>query len=78
MTAALAQFGASDDKEANLRAISSFTAQAAQNGASMLLLPEFSMFYAKTNHHSLIKTAAEPLDGSFVAALGALARRYGL
>lgn len=78
MTAALAQFGACADKSANLAAIGRFAQQAAENGASMLFLPEYSMFYAKMNRRSLNIQAAEPLDGPFVAALGGIARQYGL
>ena len=54
MTAALAQFGACADKSANLAAIGRFAQQAAENGASMLFLPEYSMFYAKMNRRSQI------------------------
>ena len=70
MTLALAQFGACADKGANLAAIERFAQQAAKSGASMLFLPEYSMYYAKTNRQSLNIRAAEPLDGAFVTALG--------
>lgn len=78
MTLALAQFGACADKGANLAAIERFAQQAAKSGASMLFLPEYSMYYAKTNRQSLNIRAAEPLDGAFATALGGIARRYGL
>ena len=78
MTLALAQFGSGTDKGKNLDAIRSFAQQAAKSGASMLFLPEYSMYYAKTNRQSLNMQAAEPLDGTFVSALGRMARRYGL
>lgn len=78
MTAALAQFGACADKQANLSVIDQFAQQAAQSGASMLFLPEYSMFYTKKDKQSLNAQAAEPLDGPFAAALGDIARRYGL
>nr|WP_297171435.1 nitrilase-related carbon-nitrogen hydrolase [uncultured Agathobaculum sp.] len=78
MKLALAQFGASSDKLQNLAVIRRFAEQAAKSGASMLFLPEYSMFYAKTNRHSLNKQAAEPLDGSFAAALGSIARQNSL
>lgn len=78
MTGALAQFGAAADKSANLRRIEAFAQQASKSGASMLFLPEYSMFYAKENRRSLMRQAAEPLDGPFAAALGAVARRHGL
>ena len=78
MTAALAQFGACADKQANLSAIEQFARQASKSGASMLFLPEYSMFYTKKDKQSLNAQAAEPLDGPFAAALGDIARRYGL
>lgn len=78
MKLALAQFGAGTDKAKNLDAIGSFAQQAAKSGASMLFLPEYSMFYTKTNNRSLNMQAAEPLDGAFVSSLGALARQHGL
>ncbi len=78
MTLALAQFGASDRKEENLCRIRLYAQKSAQSGASMLFLPEYSMFYAKTNRQSQNCEAAEPLDGAFVSALGAIAREAGL
>ena len=77
-TLSIAQFGASEDKAANLRRIESFAQQAAQSGAKMLFLPEYSMFCAKVNRRSSNIAAAEPPDGAFVSALGAIARRCGL
>ena len=78
MTLALAQFGSGTDKGKNLDAIRSFAQKSAKSGVSMLFLPEYSMYYAKTNRRSLNMQAAEPLDGTFVSALGRIARRYGL
>ena len=78
VTLAVAQFGSGTDKGKNFDAIRSFAQQAAKSGASMLFLPEYSMYYAKTNRRSLNMQAAEPLDGTFVSALGRMARRYGL
>lgn len=78
MTLALAQFGASDRKDENLCRIRSYAQESAQSGASMLFLPEYSMFYAKTNRQSQNCEAAEPLDGAFVSALGAIALEAGL
>ena len=78
ITVSLAQFGAGTDKRHNLHAIQSFAQESSDAGASMLFLPEYSMFYAKTNRRSLNIQAAEPLDGPFVTALAELARRHGL
>lgn len=78
MKVSLAQFGALPDKALNLRRISAFAEEAAKNGASMLFLPEYSMFYTKVNQRSLFQQAAEPLDGPFAAALSRLCRANGL
>ena len=51
---------------------------AAENGAEMLFLPEYSMYYAKVNARSKNIEAAERCDGAFIIALGELCRRYGL
>ena len=45
-TVAIGQFGAGEDKTANLREIERLAQTAAENGAKMLLLPEYSMYYA--------------------------------
>ena len=75
---ALAQFGAGADKAENLAAIAGFARQAAAAGVAMLLLPEYSMFYARRDRPARNPQAAEPLDGPFVTALGELARQHGL
>ena len=78
MKASLAQFGALPDKARNLNRIAAFAADAAKNGASMLFLPEYSMFYTKENQCSLFKQAAESLDGPFCTALSRLCQTHGL
>ncbi len=78
VTVSLAQFGACEDKQNNLRRIQDFVQKAKEFGASMLFLPEYSMFYAKMNRRSLNIRAAESLDGPFVSALSQMARQYGL
>lgn len=78
MTIALAQFASGEDKQANLRAIRDYAQSASQNGASMLFLPEYSMFYAKMNRRSRNVQTAEPLSGPFVTALSQIAQEYGL
>ena len=78
MTVSLAQFGAGEDKRANLRTIEAFAQKARESNSCMLFLPEYSMFYAKVNRRSRIRQAAEPLDGAFVQVLARLARQYGL
>lgn len=78
MTIALAQFASGEDKQTNLRAIRDYAQNASQNDASMLFLPEYSMFYAKMNRRSQNAQAAEPLSGPFVTALSQIAQEYGL
>ncbi len=78
VTVSLAQFGACEDKRHNLCKIQDYAQKAKAFGASMLFLPEYSMFYAKMNRRSQNIQAAEPLDGPFVSALSQIARRYGL
>ena len=77
-TVAIGQFSAGEDKTANLREIERLAQTAAENGAKMLFLPEYSMYYAKVNARSKNIEAAEPCDGPFIIALGELCRRYGL
>ena len=71
-------YSAGEDKTANLREIERLVQTAAKNGAKMLFLPEYSMYYAKVNARSKNIEAAEPCDGPFIIALGELCRRYGL
>lgn len=78
VTVSLAQFGACEDKLDNLRRIQDYAQEAKEFGASMLFLPEYSMFYAKMNRRSRNVQAAETLDGPFVSALSQMARQYGL
>lgn len=77
-TVAIGQFGAGEDKTANLRQIERFAQTAAENKAEMLFLPEYSMFYAKMNARSKNIEAAEPCDGPFIIALSEICRKYGL
>ena len=77
-TVAIGQFSTGEDKTANLRKIEHLAQTAAENGAKMLFLPEYSMYYAKVNARSKNIEAAEPCDGPFIIALGELCRRYGL
>ena len=78
ITVALAQFGAGEDKRDNLHRIQADAQKAKDFGASMLIFPEYSMFYAKVNRRSKNIQAAEPLDGPFVSTLSQVARQHGL
>lgn len=78
MRAAVAQFGASDDKKMNLCVIEHLAWCAAEGGADMLFLPEYAMFRAESDHAAQNTQAAEPLDGEFVSALSEAAQGQGL
>ena len=75
---AIGQFGAGEDKTANLRKIKRLAQTAAENGAEMLFLPEYSMFYAKVNARSKNPAAAEPCDRAFIIELGRICCENGL
>ena len=77
MRIAVAQFGASMDKAANLERITALTGRAAEAGARLVVFPEGAMcdFGAPTDD---LHGVAEPLDGRFVAALSDLAARHEL
>jgi len=74
MRIALAQFAAGPAKETNLRRMLDLTADAARAGASMVLFPECSM--ARLPPELSLQPVAEPVDGPFVLALAAAARRH--
>ena len=78
MRAAVAQFGASDDKKMNLCVIEHLAWCAAEGGADMLFLPEYAMFRAESDRTAQNTQAAEPLDGEFVSALSEAAQGQGL
>jgi len=71
---ALAQVQVSRDKHANFETAERFISRAAEQGADLVVFPE--MFMACPQKGVPLATVAEPLDGNFVTALGALARRY--
>ena len=77
-TVAIGQFSAGENKTANLRKIECLAQTAAKNGAKMLFLPEYSMYYAKVNARSKNIEAAEPCDGAFIIALGELGEEQDL
>ncbi|RFA12038.1 hydrolase [Subtercola boreus] len=74
---AVAQFAPGGDKAANLAAIRVLIEAAVARGASLVVLPEYSMhFVAPLGSQTL--GAAEIVDGEFVTALGALAVEFGI
>ncbi|MFC7404972.1 carbon-nitrogen hydrolase family protein [Georgenia alba] len=78
MLMAVAQFGATTDKAANLAAVGDLVARAAERGAGLVLLPEYAMSWDPRPTPEGLRADAEPIDGPFVTALGQLAVRYGI
>jgi deaminated glutathione amidase len=74
---AVAQFAPGADKKANLDSIHSLASKAASRGARIVVFPEYSSYFAEPLGSELLKHA-ESLDGSFVTALGGLARSLGV
>lgn len=68
---AVAQFAPNDDKARNLDVISRLARTAAARGASLVVLPEYSSYFADPLGPALVENA-EPVDGPFVSALSAL------
>ncbi|MDA8370775.1 MAG: carbon-nitrogen hydrolase family protein [Nocardiopsaceae bacterium] len=77
VSVAVAQFAPGEDKEDNLAAVGRLTAEAAEHGARVVLLPEYAMFTAPRLGQRFV-AAAEPLDGAFVSGLSRLAADHGM
>ncbi len=74
---AVAQFAPVDSVEANLRTMRDLATTACARGAKLVVFPEYSSFFeASIGEASL--AAAEPLHGTFVAGLSAIARVLGI
>ena len=73
---AVAQFAPGPDPEANLATIRRLTADAVGLGAGLVVFPEYSQFFDRAPGPSW-SPMAEPLDGTFVAALAELADESG-
>jgi len=76
MRIALAQFGSTVDKQANLQKMVELTARAAEAGAELALFPECSM--VSLGPRESLEPFAEPLDGPFNRRLAEAARRHRL
>jgi len=77
LAVAVAQFAPGADPEANLASIRDLATEAAAKGARLVVFPEYSSsFTPELGPHSV--AAAQPLDGPFVAGLGALAKVLGI
>lgn len=73
---AVAQFGPVADRDANLAAMRSLALHAVQQGAGLVVFPEYSSYFSPTMGPDWL-AAAEPLDGPFVAGLADLAAESG-
>ncbi|GAA1684606.1 carbon-nitrogen hydrolase family protein [Microcella alkalica] len=74
---AVAQFAPGADRDENLAGIRALAALAVERGAGLVVAPEYSSYFAPELGPDWI-TAAESLDGPFVAGLGAIARDLGV
>ncbi len=74
---AVAQFAPTADVAANLALIEELVARAADRGARVVLFPEYSSYFTDPFDESLA-AHAQDVDGPFVQALTALARRHGI
>lgn len=72
---AVAQFAPTADTDANLSAIEELVAVAADRGARLVLLPEYSSYFVDPFDESLA-AHAQPIDGPFVQALSAIAATH--
>jgi predicted amidohydrolase len=76
MRIVLGQLRASPDKQQNLESIASVAAEAAADGAALVLFPETAM--AEVRPGESLTDVAEPLDGPFARALSSLAAVHNL
>lgn len=77
MRAAVGQFNAGIDKEANLGWAQDLIGRAAEGGADLVVLPENAM-YSNPDVTADIRPQAEPIDGAFASAIAASAREHGV
>ncbi len=73
---AVAQFGPVADRDANLAAMRGLALHAVEQGAGLVVFPEYSSYFTPQLGPDWI-AAAEPLDGPFVEGLGDLASETG-
>lgn len=73
---AVAQFGPVADRAANVATMRSLAMHAVEQGAGLVVFPEYSSYFSPTMGAEWL-AAAEPLDGPFVEALGDLASETG-
>ncbi|MDR2320396.1 MAG: carbon-nitrogen hydrolase family protein [Microbacterium sp.] len=76
VTVAVCQFAPVDDRAANRERIGELVARAAQRGARLVVLPEYSSYFVDPMDETLAANAEE-LDGAFTEWLRELAGRHG-
>jgi predicted amidohydrolase len=75
MKAAVVQFKASTNKDANLKKILDFISKAAQNKAELVAFPEFMMFYTDSSQNpKQLASMAEKINGNFVNSIAKAAK----
>src|SRR5690606_30809580 len=74
---AVVQFAPHTDIDANLAVLIDQVRSAAEQGARIVVAPEYSMF-ALGRLDERVRAAAQPLDGPFVIALARLAADAGV
>lgn len=74
---AVAQFAPAADARANLASIRSLTERAVSRGATLVVFPEYSSYFAPTMGQDFVD-AAQTLSGPFVSGLAALAEEFGV
>lgn len=72
------QFDALEDKQHNIEAITELAAQAAREGARVLIVPEGAMYHRNTASVAEGVRNAETLDGPFVKHIRELSAEHGL
>jgi predicted amidohydrolase len=77
LAVAVAQFAPGNDAEANLVAVRDLATEAAQQGAKLVVFPEYSSYFVPELGPEAV-AAAEAIDGPFATALGALAKVLGI
>lgn len=74
---AVAQFAPGDDTAKNLATIRKLALRAKERGARLVVFPEYSSYFVPKLGERTV-AAAEPLDGPFGTAMGALAAELGI
>jgi predicted amidohydrolase len=74
---AVAQFAPGSDEASNLAAVRRLAETASSRGARIVVFPEYSSFFADPLGESFVH-ASQPLEGSFVSSLSALADELNL